>query len=322
MAKAISTIDSKNLILGRAYLGDYSGRTGSPAQLVHDGDTVNVKAAGNFGVRMLGIDTPEVSFSLPSAPFVSLKDERWTKFLTDPFAEEWGPMEKLPPGLIAFLKAKVGPYTAADHFKHADAARIALTKAIEDDRKVMGTGDQFKFFLLFGFEVMDAYGRLLCLMNREQRDKDKPTKRPNTYNLRLLEQGLAFPYFIWPNINPWDKPDSVMDAVFKPGTIATSMKSSGEIQLARAAVRNARQKHLGLFDAMRPMLLEPFELRMLARRGAPSRFLIDMTKNDDVLIHPKNYWTVPHSEDRLWIPKTYVPLFVENGWNKQADPTA
>ena len=322
MPKAISTNDSNNLTTGFAVFGERSNRVGTVDELVHDGDTITVKAAGDFGIRLLGIDTPEVSFSLPGASFVKMTDERWTKFLTDPFDVQWGEIAALPPGMIAFLKTRIGPHVARDHFAHAEHARIAFGNEIKADQKIMGSGDKFRFFLVFGFEVMDAYGRFLCLINRDQPDRNKPTKRPNTYNLRLLEQGRAFPYFIWPNINPWDKPDSIMKAVFKPGTAALSMDKNGEIERARNAVRNARGKHLGLFDATRPMLLEPFELRMLSRRGGPSRYLIDLTKNDDVLIHPKNYWTVPHSEDRLWIPSIYVPLFAEQGWKKQANPTA
>lgn len=322
MPKAISTNDSKNLIMCVATLGERYNRLGTIDELVHDGDTVTVKAAGDFGVRLLGIDTPEVSFSLPGASFVKMSDDRWAKFLSDPFDSSWGPIDSFPPGMISFLKTKIGPNIAKDHFEHAEHARIAFANDVKADQKIMGTGDKFQFFMVFGFEIMDAYGRMLCLINRDQPDRNKPTKRPNTYNLRLLEKGLAFPYFIWPNINPWKKPDSVMDAVFKPGTAESAMGNNTEIELARNAVRNARKNHLGLFNATRPMLLEPFELRMLSRRSAPSRYLIDLTKNDDVLIHPKNYWTVPHSEDRLWIPPIYVPLFVEQGWKKQASPTA
>lgn len=306
--------------MGVAKLGQRRKRIGTVDELVHDGDTVTVTAAGDFGVRLLGIDTPEVSFTLPGAPFLKMTDDRWAKFLTDPFDSSWGPIDSFPPGMIAFLKTRIGPNVAKDHFEHAEVARIEFADQVKTDQKIMGTGEDFQFFLLFGFEVMDVYGRFLCLINRDQKDRDTPTKRPETYNLRLLRKGLAFPYFIWPNINPWKKPDSIMDAVFKPGTASTAMGNNTEIEMARNAVRNARSKHIGLFDATRPMLLEPFELRMLSRRSAPSRYLIDLTKDDDVLIHPKNYWTVPHSEDRLWIPKIYVPLFVEQGWKKQAPP--
>jgi hypothetical protein len=46
--------------------------------------------------------------------------------------------------------------------------------------------------------------------------------------------------------------------------------------------------------------------------------VIDLSKNDDVLIKPQEYYTIPNVEDRLFIPEEYVPLFVEAGWKKQA----
>jgi len=71
---------------------------------------------------------------------------------------------------------------------------------------------------------------------------------------------------------------------------------------------------------LRPLLLEPFELRNLARRVAASRYLIDLTSDSDTLLHPLNYAEVPFAEDRLWIPGAYVPLFQRSGWKVQAEP--
>ncbi len=42
-----------------------AARAGSVRQQIHDGDTINVKASGNFGVPFLGLDAPVVSFTLP-----------------------------------------------------------------------------------------------------------------------------------------------------------------------------------------------------------------------------------------------------------------
>ena len=192
---------------------------------------------------------------------------------------------------------------------------------VEADRQVMGKSvEEFDFYMVFGHEVMDGYGRFLCLINRNQPKRDVPAPRPATYNQRLLERGMAFPYFIWPNINPYDLGDSVMDSVIKPGTAATAVAENRELTTARANVQNARQRHLGLFDAANPAMLEPFELRAIARRSLPGRYVIDISKNDDVLIHPLNYHAVAHPEDRLFIPRQYVPLFESVGWKKQAAP--
>ena len=61
MTKAIEQLPS-GLIIGHAALGLHGGKPGSVRQQVHDGDTIIVRAPGNFGVRFLGIDAPEISF--------------------------------------------------------------------------------------------------------------------------------------------------------------------------------------------------------------------------------------------------------------------
>ena len=74
MAKAIEQSGS-GLTIGHAALGLYGDGIGNVRQQVHDGDTVNVRAAGNFGVRLLGVDAPEISFTLPPEDrFAQLSD--------------------------------------------------------------------------------------------------------------------------------------------------------------------------------------------------------------------------------------------------------
>ena len=66
-------------------------------------------------------------------------------------------------------------------------------------------------------------------------------------------------------------------------------------------------------------MLEPFELRFLSRQKAPNRWVIDLSNTaTNTLMHPTNYYTIPNSEDRLFIPSEYVPLFVEKGWQRQS----
>jgi hypothetical protein len=173
---------------------------------------------------------------------------------------------------------------------------------------------EFSYYMRFGFEVMDGYGRFLCTLNRNQPKRDVPTPRPPTYNMRMLERGLAFPYFIWPNVNPFDRPDSISKAVIPPGHAAQLAETDTELRMARAFVQAARQQHRGLFDMTSPLLLEPFELRFLCRRSLPSRHVIDLTSDSNRMIPPSRYFEVPNAEDRLWIPSHYVPLFKEAGW--------
>ena len=321
MPNAIRTDSRNNRTSGFAKPGLYSNAPGTPQQQVHDGDTISVQLDGNVGVRLLGIDTPEISFSYPAGnnPFVGLEDTRWAEFLADPFNDRWGPMQSsVPPRLKAWLLARCNADQARAHFEHAVAARDEFQNLVTNDMEIMGqTPATFTYYMNFGFEVMDGYGRLLCMINRNQPSATVPTRCPPTYNLRMLERGRAFPYFIWPNINPWDRPESVEKAVIPPGQAKTMADNDRELQSARGAFRAARQQHKGVFDPMNPLLLEPFELRNLSRRVAASRYLIDLNSDSDVLIHPLNYPSISSTEDRLWLPSAYVPLFQQSGWKVQ-----
>lgn len=324
MPNAIRTDSKNNRTTGFSKPGLYSGQPGSPQQQVHDGDTLSVQLDGNVGVRLLGIDTPEISFLFPApnTSFIELQDPRWAEFLSDPLNDRWGPMStRVPAALRAWLSVRCTADQARAHMQHAVAARDELQSLISRDMDIMQqTVATFSYYMNFGFEVMDGYGRLLCVINRNQPDANKPTRRPPSYNLRMLERGRGFPYFIWPNVNPWERPDSIEKAVIPPGQAMNMARADRELKSARAAVKEARARHLGVFDAMNPLLLEPFELRNLARRTSATRYLIDLNANSDTLIHPLNYPSVPNSEDRLWIPGAYVPLFVEAGWKKQPAP--
>ena len=316
----IRVLDESNLTIGIMKAGVRGTAPLTVKQMVHDGDTLRVRPQGNLGVRFLGIDTPEVSFSLPTAGrFLPLTDPRWEQFLSDPFAEAWGPFDRtVPADLKRHLQTKLGSGVAANHLKHARAAEDFLEAEITKDMRALGQdAESFRFFLAFAFEVMDGYGRLLGYLNREQPNANEPAPRPLTYNERLLKAGRAFPYFIWPNVNPFRKAGSILEAVPKPGMQRTMAEA--DVTLSRSAefLADARRQHLGVFDAMQPMLLEPFELRLLARREMPRRWVIDLSENNDVLIRPENYHQIPHPEHRLFISEEYVPLFVERGWKRQ-----
>ncbi|MEY3173603.1 MAG: hypothetical protein RLZZ436_1517 [Planctomycetota bacterium] len=327
--KAIQTDSERHRTTGFARCGEGADGPATPAQLVHDGDTINVQLDGNLGLRLLGVDTPEISFSLPTQPgsgnksvFLGLDDPRWTEFLANPFADRWGPLPvSIPDRLRAWFSARTGPDAAVAHYEHAVASREEFRRQVERDMQIMQQDPRtFRFYMNFGFEITDGYGRLLCMLNRNQPNPTQPTPRPPTYNLRLLERGRAFPYFIWPNVNPWERPETIDEAVIPPGAARRMAEADSELIRARGAVRKARSEHVGIFDTMRPLLLEPFELRSLARRSNPSRFLIDLNSDSSELIHPLNYPSVPFPEDRLWIPSSYVPLFEKAGWTRQQAP--
>jgi hypothetical protein len=60
-------------------------------------------------------------------------------------------------------------------------------------------------------------------------------------------------------------------------------------------------------------------VRFLAQRRPPDRRIIDLSKSENILIKPQEYYTISDAEDRLFIPPEYVSLFVEFGWNGKRD---
>jgi endonuclease YncB( thermonuclease family) len=322
MARAIEQLRSGTTV-GYAALGLHGDEQGTVGQQVHDGDTVVVRATGkepdeavgNLSVRFLGVDTPEVSFMLPGRDFVSIGNQAWEDYLKNPLADPFE--EPLSPGLLEHLNAKVGPGAAMNHNGHAQAARATLRAEIEADVVALGrTAETYRFFLAFAFEVMDLYGRFLCYVNRNQPDAEDPEPRPSSYNDRLLKKGMASPYFIWPNVDPFRKVGSVIEAVLRPDE-ALEKGQEGALGKARDWIKEARHEKLGIFDSDDPLRLQAFELRFLGRRTPPDRWVIDLSKEDNVLVRPQNYYTIENAEDRLFVPTEYVPLFVESGWCRQ-----
>jgi endonuclease YncB( thermonuclease family) len=301
--------------------GMHGNKRGSVAQQVHDGDTIILEAAGNLSARFLGIDTPEVSLGLPgSSKFLSIGGKDWDEFLADPFnGAPSAFIAALGNDLHQHLQAVTGPGCSSNHAYHANNAHRHLEELVEQDmQKLSQDSGTFKIFLAFSHEIMDGYGRFLCFINRNQEDANSPENRPRSYNERMLEAGLACPYFIWPNVNPFRREFSLIDAVPLAGNINDVSESPNGLGLARQWVKNTRQSKIGLFQEDKPLKLEPFELRFLSRRSPPKRWVIDLSNPNTIkLLNPTNYHTIPNSEDRLFVPEEFAPMFVEKGWQKQ-----
>ncbi|MEV6152858.1 hypothetical protein AB0L53_21160 [Nonomuraea sp. NPDC052129] len=318
MAKAIEQ-PVPGVTVGHALLGRSRGAAQPVDKIVHDGDTINIAADGNFGVRLLGVDAPEVSFELPRNPnfpdfpkgFVSIDKPAWTTFLTDPFEKGYQELT-LRTALHNNLLGRLGPAAAPNHAAHAAPATQALKTMMQLDITEQGLTDEtFKIRLAFAYEILDRYGRLLCYVNRDQRDKP----RPDPYNERLLAAGHVIPYFIWPNVDPFVRQEGrLADAVPAPGS-ARTVAEAGALGRARQAVRRAREAGLGLWDHANPLALLPFELRFLAQRRAPDRYVLDLSDNARELLHPQSYFRIPNPEDRLFVNAEHAPLYREKGWS-------
>ena len=306
---------------GHFKLGMRGAKRGSPAQEVHDGDTVGLNTPLNFSSRFLGIDAPEISFTIRTKDtFVGIGNEKWKTFWT---SGEWKNMP-LEASLLAHLSARIGngSQVALNHERLAKQAEKELTDMIVADQAASATtNDQFEFFLAFGYEVLDQYGRMLCYLNAERSIFIPPAAvNPLSYNERLLASGAAVPYFIFPNLQPFLVGQPFNANAIAPSGFWTSIAAATKLRKARQAVAAARAAGLGVFAPADPLILLPYELRYIARLGStgPDRFVIDLGKpGGTAILKPENYFSIANVEDRLFIPREFVPLFTLNGWQVQ-----
>nr|BFE83263.1 hypothetical protein GCM10020093_058640 [Planobispora longispora] len=223
-------------------------------------------------------------------------------------------LEPLPlrSALHSYLLGKLDATTAANHAAHGGPPTRALMDMITSDIAEQGlTPETFKLRLAFAHEILDRYGRLLCYVNRDQREKP----RPAPYNERLLAHGHVMPYFIWPNVDPFVRQENrVAQAVPEPGS-ARQLAERGALGQARESVRQAREAGRGLWNPADPLRLHAFELRFLAGRRAPDRYVLDLSDSSRELLHPQSYHRVPNPEDRLFVNAEHAPLWAEKGWS-------
>lgn len=314
MAEVFSTLDdgSPRAIVGIRRRAD--GTVQPSDQAVPDGDTVGVQLVGTGAVRFLGIDSPEKAFEQPLGGAQELDGQPWRRYLGDPFANGY-PEALLEPALVNHLRPRFNAAAAGNHHRHALAAGDALRAMIESDAAALGqTREAFQYYASFSYEVFDRYGRFLAFLNRNQPNATQPSPRPLPYNDRQLEAGKALPYFIWPNIDPFRKFATIVDAVPLPGTANKVAEERGTLKRSRDLVRQAREARRGVFEATDPLQFEAFEVRYLGRKEVPVRAVIDLSKNDTVLLRPQSYFKIQRPEDRLFVPPEFVPLFAAKGW--------
>lgn len=324
MPKAIGQTSSK-LTYGKAIFGEYDGKPGSVKEIVYDGDTVNVEADGNLGVRFLGIDTPEKRFTLKTGSvFINTNNDQFKTYLTDPFADDAdGYKAKLDQELIDYLNNKLGAECGDNHYFHAEEAHRGLERFIGSDvdkLQPQAAAEQkdprelYKFFMMFSYEIMDGYGRFLCHIHQDL----PPDQRAGrlSYNDQMLEAGLAEPYFIFPNINPFRKKPNILEAVPAPADFEDKVIKDSTLKKARQYVKDARAGEKGIFRKTDkgPLMLSPFELRFLARRSPPSRHVIDLNDTQPKIKKPLKYHEIEFPEDRLFINVEHVPLFQKKGY--------
>ena len=319
MPNALKVIGN-NLKIGNFQFGFHGQQHGSVKQIVHDGDTVSLNTPLNFSTRFLGIDTPEVSFNIRNDAFISLSNPQWTDFFT---SGDWKNNFPVPPALRNHLIMRIGDGTkvAPNHDTHAKAATVALETMIQADldlatAQTARTKDNFEFFLAFGYEFLDQYGRFLCYLSADETNFNPKVRNPS-YNEQQLANGMAVPFFIYPNIQPFLSKPPFDKANLNPAGFWNNINSAGKLQAARQSVSNARTAKIGVFKADDPLILLPYELRFIARKNTkgPDRFVIDLGQSgSNVILKPEKYYKIKNYEDRLFIGKEFVPLFLLNGW--------
>ena len=317
MAKAFEVKDT--LKWGLFHFGKRSGAIGGASNQVHDGDTVGLSTPLNFSSRFLGIDAPEISFTLRTKgpPFVPIGHQKWKDFWT---SGTWKDQLTDVP-LKNHLEARIGngDNVASNHEALAKSAKQDLIKLIEADRNASGkTNEEFRFFLAFAYEFLEGFGRMLCFLHPD-RDNFASHVAPSklSYNEQLLETGSVVPYFIYPNIEPFLKIQPFEQSNLVPAAFWQNVNGASRLQGARRAVAAARTAGLGVFHTTSRLKVLPYELRFLARPGSkgPDRSVIDLGNPDrNQILKPEKYFSIANVEDRLFIPKEFVPLFTQNGW--------
>lgn len=308
------------LKLGAAGFGFYGNKIGSVKQIVHDGDTVNTRLLNNLAVRFLGIDTPEISFQFPGTQtFVKLKDKKWDEYFR---SGKWKENLNIGQDLYHYLSTKIGngKNIASNHAEMAEGAEKSLAKIISSDlKKSKKSNKTFTFFMAFGNDFLDSYARLLCYLNSSSENfknpKDKEEIVKLSYNERQLASGWAVPYFIWPNVQPFLTVRAFSKENIIPKNFWALIRKAQKLHQARKFVADARISNKGIFNETNPLKLMPFELRIIARKKSPNRYVIDLRdEGNNVLLKPEEYIKIPHQEDRLLIPGEYVPIFQLYGW--------
>ncbi|HRI19568.1 MAG TPA: hypothetical protein PLA68_01385 [Panacibacter sp.] len=310
-------VNNAGFKLGTSMFAKHGAGSGTVKEIVHDGDTANVQLTKNLGVRFLGMDTPEISFQLPgSSSFVSIADNRWQIFFTN---NNWQ-NPQLEAGLLQYLSAKIGDglNTHTNHNALAVEAQISLENLIQADLGTSGkTKETFAFFMAFANEFLDVYGRLLTYLHADRENFTNAADAPPlSYNERQMIAGFGEPYFIWPNIQPFISIRPFATDFLSPEGFWNTVNTGNKLQHSRQAFKDARAAKKGIYQQGKELMLSAFELRFLARKSKPDRYVIDLRNTGSKeLISPQKYYVVQNPEDRLFIPSEYIPVFKLNGWN-------
>jgi endonuclease YncB( thermonuclease family) len=215
-----------------------------------DGDSVYITGSvHNELVRLVGIDALE------------------TRGLDLDKLEESGFLHVLDDSLSEYLKPKLTEESIEIHKRLGFKAKEYLESILAENVRVS-----------FGEEVFDRYGRALVYLGDGQ----------EVYNVSMVKEGLAIPYFIFPNAVPLTEEGEY---------------TFDHIEKMQEVTKYAQEKNLGIWGVIDDILL-PMELRYLTRRGLPEKFCADLQTG--VLYPPEKYYIVALVDRLFFYPKDVV----------------
>jgi len=238
---------------------------------ISDGDTPEVK----MGIRMLGIDAPELHFPGTQSP--ASQDGLLAGL---PKTAAW---KDLPKGLRDHLKDRLeegGTREAEWGLKAKEAFEAMVKEALHQK----GAKGPRQLFMLCGPQVFDCYGRILAYVGPYvPRSERAGAPSPDTFNLRMLALGMAAPCIHADNLP-------------KPADLAR----------VAAAVQAARKRKLGFWKEA-DRILHGYEFRAIVRLGTGQgsfRYLVSDLRDHSTAIkdsHPAaDYYLIP-DEYRLFL---------------------
>jgi len=158
-----------------------------------DGDTMRL----NLPFRLVSVDTPEKSNVGGKTPTAQKRLEAALAVLQDLEIRN-----KVPDGFAAYFAPRVTG-GAARHYEAAEAATRRLRELRDDHVKAID-GKEGQLAVIPAGEVVDGNGRMLAYvapyLSKEQREAlSVRSKKRQTFNLRLVAEGWAASFPIWPS---------------------------------------------------------------------------------------------------------------------------
>lgn len=252
---------------------------------VSDGDTPNIR----MPVRMLSIDTPEVTAKSPAgaarrdADFTQLA--QWIAAGIAPVSQRWG----------AYILPKLADGQAGTrHFTQGQAAS-AWYKAQKDARLTRPNGTRRALFLRSADAPFDNYGRLLAYVAPNYSEKERRTlSRADraTFNLDLVASGWAAPFILYPSI-PGERDLPLFVGAALAAQTGRLGQYADDLSLTGYEYRMCEKLH-----GVTRKIAGGQELSVAERLGWRSRYCLDM--RDRRLHGPEDYIDIP-PPFRIWI---------------------